>query len=339
MQKHYNLAPSVIVQRCKFNGHLGMKKTRAKVWMRFYWVGIRAVVRKCSVCAQRKTPSNRKKAPLQQEAVGAPMGQGGPGYCRPSARNGKGNKYILVVGDYFSKWMEAYPIPDQTAETVVEKFVSKFVCRFGVPKVLHSDQGQNFESKVFKEMCDILGIDKTRTTPYNPKSNGLIEKFNHTLITTVSMLIDPHNRQRDWDLKVPLALFAYRSSPQESTGDTPSMLMLGRELSLPINLTMEAARQEETIDSPSETDYAYNLRKRMQRTHQRARDNLAESTRPQKRTYDQKAERSRFRVGDFVWLHKTAKTKGLSPKLQRWWHGPYLIVDKLSDVTYRIQQA
>ena len=152
MQKHYNLAPSVIVQRCKFNGHLGMKKTRAKVWMRFYWVGIRAVVRKCSVCAQRKTPSNRKNAPLQQEAVGAPMERGGPGYCRPSARNGMGNKYILVVGDYFSEWMEAYPIPDQTAETVAEKFVSKFVCRFGVPKVLHSDQGRNFESKVFKEM-------------------------------------------------------------------------------------------------------------------------------------------------------------------------------------------
>ena len=117
------------------------------------------------------------------------------------------------------------------------------------------------------------------------------------------------------------------------------MLMLGRELLLQIDLTMEAARQEETIDSPSEMDYAYHLRKRMQRTHQRARDNLAESTRRQKRTYDQKAERSRFRVGDFVWLHTTAKTKGLSPKLQRRWHGPYLIVDKLSDVTYRIQQA
>ena len=327
----------------KSSGHLGMKKTRAKVRMRFYWVGmdadIRAVVRKCSVCAQRKTPTNRKKAPLQQEAVGAPMERVAMDIVGPMPETERGNKYILVVGDYFSKWMEAYPIPDQTAETVAEKFVSEFVCRFGVPKVLHSDQGRNFESKVFKEMCDILGIDKTRTTPYHPQSDGLIEKFNHTLITTVSMLIEPHNRQRDWDLKVPLALFAYRSSPQESTGETPSMLMLGRELSLPIDLTMEAPRQEETVDSPSETDYAYQLRKRMQRAHQRARENLAESARRQKRTYDQKAEGSRFGVGDFVWLHNTARTKGLSPKLQRRWHGPYLIVGKLSDVTYRIQQA
>ena len=68
-----------------------------------------------------------------------------------------GNRYIMVVGDYFSKWMEAYPIPNQTAETVAERFVHEFVCRFGVPVELHSDQGKNFEASVFKEMCRIWG--------------------------------------------------------------------------------------------------------------------------------------------------------------------------------------
>ena len=326
----------------KSSGHLGMKKTTGKVRMRFYWVGmdadIRSVVRKCDVCARRKTPLKKRKAPLQQESVGAPMERVALDVVGPLPETERGNKYILVVGDYFSKWMEAYPIPDQTAQTVAEKFVNEFTCRFGVPTVLHSDQGRNFESQVFKEMCDILGIDKTRTTPYNPKSDGLIEKFNHTLITTVSMMIEPHNRQRDWDLKVPLALFAYRSAPQESTGETPNMLMLGRELSLPIDLTMEAGNLGEVVDSYPETDFAYNLRKGMQRAHQRARDNMAESARRQKKTYDRKAEGSSFRIGDFVWLHNTAKTKGVSPKLQQRWHGPYLIIDKLSDVTCRIQE-
>ena len=84
----------------------------------------------------------------------------------PLPETERGNKYLLVVGDYFSKWVEVHPIPDQTAKTVAEKFVQEFVCRFGVPQVLHSDQGRNFEAQVFAEMCSILGIDKTRTTPY-----------------------------------------------------------------------------------------------------------------------------------------------------------------------------
>ena len=205
----------------KSRGHFGIYKTRTKVRMRYYWVGmdadIRSKVRQCDVCARRKSHPNRKKAPLQQKVVGAPMERVALDIVGPLPETERGNKYILVVGDYFSKWMEAYPIPNQTAVMVAEKFFNEFVCHFGVPSLLHSDQGSNFEAQVFKEMCNILGIEKTRTTPYNPKSDGLIEKFNNTPITTISMLIDPQKRKRVWDVQVPLALFAYRTAPQETT--------------------------------------------------------------------------------------------------------------------------
>ncbi|XP_041481837.1 uncharacterized protein LOC121429007 [Lytechinus variegatus] len=112
--------------------------------------------------------------------------------------------------------MEAYSIPDQTAETVISKFVNEFVCRFGVPTVLHSEQGRNFESCIFREMCHILGTCKTHTTPYNPKSEGLIEKFKGTLLNMISMMIEAHELQRDWDEKLAIALFAYRSALQDS---------------------------------------------------------------------------------------------------------------------------
>ena len=256
----------------------------------------------------------------------------------PLPETERGNKYILVVGDYFSKWMEAYHIPNQTAVTVAEKLVNEFVCRFGVPSLLHSDQGRNFEAHVFKEMCNIFGIEKTRTTPYNPKSDGLIEKFNNTLITTISMMIEPNKRQRDWDVQVPLALFAYRTAPQETTGETPNMLMLGRELHLPVDLTTVALKEDKDSDPFLETDYAYKLRQRMRAAHQRARNNIAKNTRRQKKTYDMTAESSQLKVGKFVWLHSTARTKGLSPKLERRWEGPFLIVGKLSDVTCRKQR-
>lgn len=76
-----------------------------------------------------------------------------------------GNRYVLVVTDYFTKWMESYAIPNQEAATVAEKLVSQFVCRFGVPRELHSDQGTNFEFKVMAEVCKLLDIEKTRTSP------------------------------------------------------------------------------------------------------------------------------------------------------------------------------
>ena len=78
--------------------------------------------------------------------------------------------------DYFSKWPEAYAIPRQDAEPVAEFLVNELVCGFGAPLELHSDQGRNFEPAVFKEMCHLLGISKTRTTPLHPQSDGMVER-------------------------------------------------------------------------------------------------------------------------------------------------------------------
>ena len=100
---------------------------------------------------------------------------------RPLPQSNQGNKYILITADYFTKWVEAYPLANQEAVTVAEVIVREFVSRFGVPLILHSDQGRNFESAVFSEMCSLLGITKTRTTPLHPQSDGMVEQFNCTL--------------------------------------------------------------------------------------------------------------------------------------------------------------
>ena len=111
------------------------------------------------------------------------------------------NKLILVVGDYFTKWTESYPLPNQEATTVAEKLVNEFICRFGVPRELHSDQGRNFESKVFAEICKLLDIEKTRTTPLHPQSDGQVERFNRTLVEMLRGKIKED--QKDWDLQLP----------------------------------------------------------------------------------------------------------------------------------------
>ena len=91
----------------------------------------------------------------------------------------KGNRYILVVEDSFTKWLECYPMPDQKAETITEILVD-IISRLGIPEFLHSDQGRNFESRLLKETCKSLGIRKTHTTPYHlqgiPWWRGVIEQ-------------------------------------------------------------------------------------------------------------------------------------------------------------------
>ena len=184
----------------------------------------------------------------------------------PLPQSTRGNKYILVVGDYLSKWMEAYALPDQCAGTVAKKFVEEFVLRYGVPKQLHSDQGRNFESAIIAGMCSLLGTHKTRTTPYNPKSDGLVERFNRTLVDMVEIMLQPYSDQNNWDELLPYATFAYRTTPQESTGETPFMMMFGREAAVPVDLMVEPVEGDEPGD-----DLVSTTRNLLQMAAERAR--------------------------------------------------------------------
>jgi transposase InsO family protein len=100
----------------------------------------------------------------------------------PLLESKEGNSYILVVADYFTRWSEAFAIPNQEASTVAQLLTDKVFFRFSPPEQLHSDQGRQFESVLIAEMCKILGIVKSRTPPYHPQSDGLVERFNRTLL-------------------------------------------------------------------------------------------------------------------------------------------------------------
>ena len=96
----------------------------------------------------------------------------------PLPKTVSGNEYIMVISDYFTKWIECYSLPNQLAYTVADALVTKFFTRFGVPCFLYTDQGRDFESLLFQHVCNLLGIQKTRTAPYRPQSDGLVERFN-----------------------------------------------------------------------------------------------------------------------------------------------------------------
>lgn len=105
--------------------------------------------------------------------------------CGPFPLSDSGNKFILVIIDQFTKWVEAFPIPSEDSETTAKRLVFDFISRFGFPSEVHTDQGQNFQNNLFREVCRLLGIAQSRTTPYHPSSNGQVERFNRTLLQTI----------------------------------------------------------------------------------------------------------------------------------------------------------
>lgn len=268
---------------------------------------------------------------MRQYNVGSPLERVAIDVAGPFPETDAGNKYILVAMDYFTKWTEAYAIPNQEAVTIAKVLVTEFFSRFGVPLELHSDQGRNFESALFQRVCKLLGIRKTRTTPLHPQSDGMVERMNRTMGKYLSKVVSDH--QRDWDQYLHLFLMANRASVHETTGQTPACLMFGRELRLPCDLEFGSPPAEQDVAGE---DYATKLKERLIEIHDRARKNNQIASDRMKNRYDVKAQEGGFHPGDLVWLYNPQRRRGLCPKLQRNWDGPYQVVKRINDVVYRI---
>ena len=107
-------------------------------------------------------------------------------FLGPLPESEKGNLYIMAVGDYYTHCIEAIPIINQEAVTIVEKLVDEVLMRFSTPEQMHTDQGKQLESNLMKEICKLLNIHKTRTTPYHPQCDGLVERFNRTMLNMLA---------------------------------------------------------------------------------------------------------------------------------------------------------
>ena len=159
--------------------------------------------------------------------------------------------------DCFTKYVEIYALPNQEAETVAQMLTREFFSRYGVPLELHSDQGTQFESKLFHEICELLGIHKTRTTPFRPQSDGQSKRNIRTLIKMIAMMVD---KQEEWDEHQPFIAMAYRANPHGSTGFSPKFMMYGRELSMPVNVMLSLPPGEQYTPG----QYVQKLQKQLQ---------------------------------------------------------------------------
>ena len=135
----------------------------------YYWHEMRTdaelYVQQCEECQRVKETRKQPRAPLGEMPVGGPLDRVATDIMGPLPKSAKGNTHILVATDHFMKWVEILPIPDTTAETCADYLLNEVFARFGTPVMIHSDQGSNYESKVIADLCHLLDIRKTRTSP------------------------------------------------------------------------------------------------------------------------------------------------------------------------------
>ena len=319
----------------KAAAHLGIGKPLSKISQKYYWPGlqndVKAYVGGCEQCSKKKSPNPTKAAPMKIVRSGFPMERIAIDILGELPMTERGNKYILVISDYFTKWTESFAMPNMKANTCAKILVEEVRARFGVPNKIHSDQGRQFESRLFAEMCEILQIEKTRTTPYHPQSDGMVERFNRTLCTMLSTLIGEN--QRNWDTLLLYVMMAYRSSAHETVGMSPNVLMLGRETSTPLDIQFEMPLH---MKKTCENDWVWELKENLELSHKYVRELTGMTMYRQKRYHDQKISYEQFAPGDNVYVYFPVVKIGQSAKLSSFWKGPFTIQSKLSDVLYKL---
>ena len=265
-------------------GHMGIAKTITRVKQSYIWYGmtrdIELFVKSCRLCNTNKKSSVKPRAGLGQYHAGSPMERVHIDILGPFTPSSSGNQYVLMIVDQFTKWLECFPLPQQSAEETAKCVVDGFVSRFGCPLEIHTDQGKNFDGKLFASVCELMQIPKTQTTPYRPCSNGQVERYNRTLLQIIRCFLS--GNQQTWDKYLQQLAGAIRSTVNRSTGFTPNMMMLGREVFLPDSLQFGL----EVPVAGSESEYVAKLRSILTKVHNLARESLATAQMHQKRDYD-----------------------------------------------------
>ena len=314
------------------SGHFGVKKTYAKlsnhfIWPRM-WVEVKELVRTCGGC-QRAARNTNARAPLQPlPCVGEPFHLVAFDLVGPIPKSVSGYRYVLTMMDMFTKYPEAIPLKRVDNEAVLEAMLEVF-SRHGIPGTILTDQGSVFMSRLTKQVCQTLGIEQIRTSPYHPQSDGALERWHASL---KGMLKRSEADLRYWDRHLRYLLFAYRDTPHCVTGFSPFSLLFGREVKGPLGLVHSSWLDGE-CEVAGTGEWLVALKQQMAEMSKvvSEREKLAKAK--MKQNYDRTAKSKSFEVGELVLVRKP----GLKQKLGDSWDGPYEIVEKVSPLNYKIK--
>lgn len=318
------------------SGHSGFHRTLGRIKLRYKWKNmkndIKQYIKTCESCQLNKTERRIQKHPMEITSTSRkPFEKIALDIVGPLPMTENGNKYILTMQDDLTKYSQAFPIKNHEATTIAEELVNNFICKFGIPNQILTDQGKDFTSTVLKEIARLFHIKQIQTSAYHPQSNGVLERSHATLADYLKHYIS--SKQTDWDKWVPIAMFSYNTSVHTSTKYTPYKLVFGNKPELPSSIT-----------KPPEFKYTYNsyidqLKLKFRKTHQIARKNLIHSKERSKKVFDKKTNIIDYNIGEMVLLSNDGSKPNLSRKLMPKYTGPYKIIKKTSptNLTIRIK--
>ena len=299
-----------------FSGHFGSFKTLERIYEKFWWPNLKTdvinFIDSCEICLAVKSP-NRKKGRLGIRSwPHTPLELISIDFLVNLPITKKGNCNIMVINDQFSKYIQLFALKDRKAVSAVH-CLHDFSLRYGIPYKLFSDQDPAYESELVRLFCETLGIKKTRTSGYNPKSNGLTEQSNHTIKNYLTSFV---NNEKEWDQWLKELSFAYNTSIHSSTGFSPMELMFGRKVRVPIDLLYNFNSEISGVTSIDQ------FKSQLQNLYALARENMNARQEKAATYYDKKVLDDPLLVDDKVYVY-LPRNKRL--KLVPNWYGPFLI--------------
>lgn len=299
-------------------GHQGVSRTIKRVKQHYTWKGLKkdvqAYIASCSSCQKNKSNNTTTHQPMVITTTASkPFERIYLDIVGPLTVSEKQNSYILTIQDDLTKFSSAFPLHSHDAQTVAKALVEGFICQHGIPETILTDCGTEFLSKLFKECCKLLEIEKLNTTPYHPQTNGSLERSHRTLAEYLRHYVDKDHK--NWDNYIPYAMFVYNTTVHSTTKYQPYELVYGFPAVVPHTLS-----RNPTIRYNYD-DYSAELKQKLQEAHKIARDTIISAKHKSKKNYDKNNCQIEVQVGDNVWI-KNHQQKG---KLGTKWLGPFKV--------------
>jgi transposase InsO family protein len=322
-----------------FDGvHVGAKKVKGRLTSRAYWVGrsvdVDLFIRQCNQCARRKYGKSRPKGALIPTRVFEPFERVALDVTGPHPVSKGGNRFMITIIDLFTKFAIAVPVRNHEAVTIASIFIQQWICFFGIPEQILTDCGRDFLSDVMKELCEVLGIDKLRTSIYKPSTNGAVERLHRTMHNMLAKVVD--SNQKDWDNLISAVMSAYRASVHEATGLTPNMMVFGKENRMILDVILGSPETALVVNSQTWLESKLDT---LQRAYCLARENLDRQAKRMKTVYDRSVVSQRFNVGDKVLVYLPRTKLGCTPKWTLFYDGPYTIERQITDVNFVVRKS
>jgi transposase InsO family protein len=326
-------------------GHGGQQKTLFRLSTKVFWESMRKdiynYIAACQACQQFKYNNAPTSNPMQLHLVDEPWHTIGIDIMGPFPTTARQKRFLLVVVDYFTRWIELFPIHSTTSVDMANIMMNEIFSRYGLPKYIVSDNGPQFVSNLFQKFCETFGIKQNLTANYHPQSN-MTERVNRTLKPLIA--IYAQQQPQSWDKEIQKLAFAIRTTINETTGDTPAFMMFGRDLRGPLELLIGDPTEgppPPTAEHAQIQEYRKNLINNLRYAYNIIREHSELEKLKQKTKYDRHTTERQYFEGDLVWVSIPTRKIGdnsISGKLEPNYQGPCRLMKQLTPVTFTVRR-